>query len=74
MLTAETLEGVWALVTTPWGRMYRFDEEAVHHDAAVNPNVQCHLRVQRPYVSCRGEDVTTARDWAKEDFPDLLDL
>ena len=43
-------------------------------DAAINPNIQCHPRVRPPYTSCTEEDVERARDWAKTNFPELLEL
>ena len=34
MLTAETLEGVWALVPTPWDDADNLDEDALRHDVS----------------------------------------
>jgi len=43
-------------------------------DAAVNSSIRCHPRVRPPYMSCTEENVERARGWAKENFPELLEL
>ena len=43
-------------------------------DAAINPNIHCNLRVRAPYDSCIPEDIELARDWARDNFPELLEL
>ena len=43
-------------------------------DAAINPNIRCHPRVRPPYASCTSEDLAHARQWAAENFPELLEL
>ena len=43
-------------------------------DAAINPNVRTHPRVRPPYRSSTMEDVERAREWARENFPDLVQL
>ena len=43
-------------------------------DAAVNPNIQCALRLRAPYTSCTTGDVERARNWARDHFPAMLEL
>jgi len=42
MLTADTLKGVWALVTTPWDEKFRFDEQTFRHDVAYQSRTGVH--------------------------------
>ena len=43
-------------------------------DAVMNSNIHCDLRVRAPYASCVIEDIEQARKWAKENFPELLEI
>ncbi|MFH0963628.1 MAG: dihydrodipicolinate synthase family protein [Planctomycetota bacterium] len=47
MLTAKSLRGVWALVTTPWNSKNDFDEEVFRHDVAC----QCRSGVHGLYTT-----------------------
>ena len=43
-------------------------------DAMINPNIQCGLRVRGPYRSSTTHDIDSARRWAEQHFPELLEL
>ena len=63
-----------------YGRM-RLDTFDVHTDAgynkidaAVNPNIECGVDVRGPYRSASPDDVETARQWAEENTPELVEF
>jgi len=70
----EIQQDVWA-----YGRM-RLETFDVHTDAgynkidaAVNPNIDCGVGVRDPYRSASADDPETARTWAEEHTPELVE-
>ncbi|MEF8820643.1 MAG: dihydrodipicolinate synthase family protein [Halovenus sp.] len=70
----ELQQDVWA-----YGRM-RLETFDVHTDAgynkidaAVNPNIGCGVGVREPYRSATPDDPKTARNWAEEHTPELVE-
>lgn len=53
-----------------WG--YSFS--GTHHklNAGLNPNLECGLRVSRPYTQGTEADVRWAREWTAENLPEIL--
>lgn len=43
-------------------------------DSVLNANIRCRLSVRPPYTPCTVNDLRQAREWAEDNFPELLQL